>query len=93
MTKHINPYNTTKWRKLRRHILYEEPFCRMCRKVGRTKEAEHIDHIIPLKRRPDLMFDEDNLQPLCEDCHRDKTGTENRRKGMLPDGTPFSRLR
>lgn len=40
-------------------------------------EALVLDHIIPLRIRPDLVFNEDNLQSLCFSCNRLKGVQEN----------------
>jgi 5-methylcytosine-specific restriction endonuclease McrA len=35
-----------------------------------------VDHIQPVRDRPDLAFDEDNLQTLCRRHHSRKTRQE-----------------
>ena len=59
-----------KWRKLRAHILRQEPFCRSC-----DEPATEVDHITPLARGG--TNDSENLQALCKRCHSRKTATEN----------------
>lgn len=46
--------------------------CRMCKR----RLATVIDHIRPVRKGGDI-WDEDNLQPLCESCHNRKTNAEN----------------
>lgn len=41
-----------------------------------TVVANEVDHIISRRKRPDLVFDLDNLQPLCKACHSTKTRKE-----------------
>jgi 5-methylcytosine-specific restriction protein A len=56
-------------------IKKREPLCRTCKAAGRVTLATEVDHIIPLfKGGPDT---EDNLQPLCFECHKIKTATES----------------
>lgn len=53
------------WLKLRRQILKEEPYCRMCGKPSIT-----VDHIRPKARGgSDARV---NLQALCNECRRMK---------------------
>jgi len=84
-------YDAT-WRKLREAILAEEPTCRYCDELGITTPAQHVDHIIPLHRRPDLRLERTNLQPLCADCHNSvKAKEESRgtRMGCDVNGLPL----
>lgn len=69
-------YCSKQWLKTRAIILANDPICRACEAEGIVTPAEHIDHIIPRKIRPDLAFDADNLQPLCRSCHGRKTLAE-----------------
>jgi 5-methylcytosine-specific restriction endonuclease McrA len=48
--------------------------------MDRTTLAEEVDHIIPIRIRPDLAFVRRNLQPLCKPCHSRKTMMERRRR-------------
>jgi 5-methylcytosine-specific restriction enzyme A len=59
----------TAWRRQRRVVLQEEPFCRNC---GDT--ATHVDHIVPKAHGGKTV--RANLQPLCTRCHRSKTGRD-----------------
>ena len=85
------PYNSRQWRKLRQMLLASEPLCRYCKELGKATPAEIADHIIPVKERPDLAFDMDNLQGLCKRCHdsvkqrEEKTG---KRIGCDEKGVP-----
>ena len=72
-----HPRGHRAYRRLRAQVLIEELVCRMCRRVGRTTAATVVDHIIPLKRRPDLLLVRKNLQALCGECHRKKTAREH----------------
>ena len=36
---------------------------------GRIEPTEEIHHIQPAAQRPDLVYDRDNLAPLCRACH------------------------
>jgi 5-methylcytosine-specific restriction protein A len=50
----------------------------MCAGRGVTREAEELDHIIPLSDGGDDT--EDNYQGLCKPCHKAKTKQENKRR-------------
>jgi hypothetical protein len=70
------------WRKLRERVLYEEPLCRLCQAAGRVEAATEVDHIIPLRVRPELRLERSNARPLCGPCHRQVTGAFNRSRGI-----------
>ena len=50
--------------------------CSECEKHGFTTEAKIVHHIIPWKEgktkaeRRKLIWDEENLTPVCEECHK-----------------------
>jgi 5-methylcytosine-specific restriction protein A len=58
-------------------VLAEEPLCRKCLESGQVAAAIDVDHIIPLRRRPDLRLDRSNLQSLCKSHHSQKTLLES----------------
>ena len=70
-------YNS-KWRKVRAAYLRKHPLCVFCLRDGRYVQATVVDHIIPHRNRPELMWDESNFQALCKPCHDRKTGNEDR---------------
>lgn len=58
-----------------RAALFErEPLCRECRAQGFTTIATVRDHIVPLAEGG--QDDDSNIQPLCDDCHTEKTMAE-----------------
>lgn len=86
------PYCTARWRRLRIYVIASEPLCRYCKEQGRVTVAVDIDHIIPLAKRPDLAFDQNNLQPLCRPCHSGAKQAEERaghRIGCDVNGVPL----
>ena len=55
-----------------------------CVKCG-SKDTLEVDHIIPVKDRPDLAKVESNLQILCKSCHKEKTSKERKpQTNLLP---------
>lgn len=36
-----------------------------------------VDHIVPHRGDPELLYDEANLQSLCHECHSKKTARED----------------
>jgi 5-methylcytosine-specific restriction protein A len=68
---HARGYDRT-WQKLRLMVLRREPLCRKC-----GKAAGDVDHILSIRRRPDLRLDPENLQALCRACHCKKTKEDN----------------
>lgn len=71
-----------------------EPLCRRCRNKSppRIRVFTQLDHIVPLfKGGPD---DDSNLQPLCDECHAEKTAEDMGYVGKPPvaiglDGFPL----
>jgi len=59
------------WRKLRRMVLADSPLCVECKRNGLVVVATEVDHIVPKARGGDDSFE--NLQPMCQTCHRRKT--------------------
>ena len=72
------PTNTRKWFEFSKQYRIDHPLCVCCKLLGRRVPSTEVDHIIPCKVRPDIMYDESNLQALCGKCHRKKAGFEYR---------------
>ena len=77
MKQKTNPRNNARYRKIRAGVLLSEPLCRPCRKQGRIVGAVQVDHIVPLSEGGELS-DRSNLQPICADCHKEKSALEYR---------------
>ncbi|WP_086649270.1 HNH endonuclease signature motif containing protein [Gluconobacter sp. DsW_056] len=75
------PVYDNRWRKVSREYRDRHTYCVKCWEKGvLTTEATsvlHVDHIIPVKDRPDLQYDESNFMCLCINCHTEKTLAEN----------------
>jgi len=59
-----------KWKLLRKKVLSTYPS--VCMRCGAKKEdgiVIHIDHIKPRSKYPDLQYEFDNLQVLCNKCN------------------------
>ena len=74
--------NQPKYRKWRNRIVAERKWCENCLLHGRTSVGTQLDHIIPRSKRPDLKYDERNVQLLCFDCHYAKTKAENEPRSL-----------
>lgn len=78
--------HTPRWLHLRRDTLTAHPLCERCRAEGYVTPATEVHHRRPVelginydeKRR--LMYDADNLEALCHNCHV-KVHTEMGRSG------------
>jgi len=67
------------YQRFRRELLRSEPLCRECARQGRTRQADELDHVRPLRHANlHLFWEMSNLQPLCAACHRAKSDSENR---------------
>jgi len=67
-------YHTPEWVALRYRAL--ERYGNLCFACGRGPKSGviiHVDHIKPRSLHPNLAFDIENLQILCEDCNKGKS--------------------
>ena len=62
-------YGTARWRKLSIYFRKLHPLCVNCKAEGNVTPAQVVDHIQPLKLRPDLATEWSNLRSLCHACH------------------------
>jgi 5-methylcytosine-specific restriction protein A len=70
------------WERLRNMVRAEEPLCAECLAAGMVDRATAVDHIIPIRERPDLRLVRENLQGICRRHHAAKSNAESR-KGHL----------
>ena len=68
----MRPYDTHRWRKLRKAILRDQPLCIRCTNMGIVRLATVVDHCVPA-REYEHFFDSNNLFSLCTQCHSDVT--------------------
>lgn len=70
-----------RWPALRLEALRRDGWqCVQCGRRGRLE----VDHILPVRERPDLAFVLANLQSLCGSCHAKKT----RQEFAIPEPDP-----
>lgn len=69
--------STRAWRKLRDKVIEEEPECQLRFPDCCTKISTRADHILTVKKRPDLALERSNLRGACDPC--------NRLRGQMPD--------
>jgi 5-methylcytosine-specific restriction endonuclease McrA len=64
-------------RLMRHHLPNHQGYyvCYICRKWVRENEVE-LDHVKSRSRHPELVFDEDNIKPICHDCNFKKGSKE-----------------
>ncbi len=62
-------------RALRAQLLRQEPLCRLCRAKGRITPATIADHVRPIAQGG-AVHDINNLQPVCAECHVDKSNAD-----------------
>lgn len=61
--------NTKRWRDVRAQALERDGYA--CVRCSSIEDLE-VDHILELQHYPQLAYDLDNLQTLCQPCHVDK---------------------
>lgn len=69
-------YRTKRWKQARLAFLNAHPLCADCGEVGLVVEATEVDHVVPHRGDPALMWDRSNWQALCKSCHSRKTARE-----------------
>lgn len=73
-------YKSKAWRELRNVALVRDNgLCQHCLKSNRIKQADMVDHIIPIKEDWLLRLNLNNLQSLCNLCHNKKTYKDKER--------------
>lgn len=66
------------WARRRAYVMARDEYlCQPCLKAGRVTQAAHVDHIIPVAEGGTDGLD--NLQAICESCHKVKTQEEAKR--------------
>ena len=74
------------WEKTRQKIFKRFDYlCQECKRQGRTTRATDIDHIKALAAGGSFT-DEENMQPLCRECHIEKTIKDKLEMGVIPRG-------
>lgn len=74
--EYLNFYKRSEWETLRKKVLIKHDY--LCVKCNRI--AQMVDHIIPTKEDWSKRLDENNLQPLCNECHNIKSQKDLKRK-------------
>ena len=73
-----------RWKRERAAFIASDPknaCCAMCLKDGKVRPVYAVDHIIPHRGDPRLMWDWKNYQSLCEHHHNVKSSGERRNFG------------
>ena len=65
----------SRWYRLRNWYITKHPVCVECLKVGIVRPTEEVDHIVPIADGGPV-YDVDNLQALCRQCHGRKTSRD-----------------
>lgn len=73
-----DPRSTQRWRRVRARVLARQPLCvdPFGLHPGQTIAATQVDHRLGVWERPDLVYDEENLQSICSSCHAHKNTLE-----------------
>lgn len=77
-TADIKFYKSPYWRRIRSAILKRDNhLCQECKRQGKVKEGNFVDHIKNKHQGGDEDFS--NLETLCASCHNRKTAKERKR--------------
>ena len=73
--RHSRPIlKSRRWKALRQTILERDDWA--CVDCGERHRRLEVDHIVPVRNRPDLSFAPANLATRCSACHTRKTRIE-----------------
>lgn len=66
-------YSSKKWKKVRDSVKNKYfGICQICKQPNKKVIVHHINPITPENcNNPEVLFNEDNLQCVCIDCHND----------------------
>lgn len=67
----------SRWSRYRKAFLSQHPLCVKCNQEGALVPATVVDHITPHRGDYALMWDENNHQAMCAECHNRKTASED----------------
>jgi len=71
-------YSSKKWREVRYIVLQQSNgTCELCGARASDGVQLHVDHIKPRSKFPELQFNLDNLQVLCDDCNLGKSNYDD----------------
>ena len=62
-------YSRWPWRQFRTYIRSSRILCERCKAEGKVVEGIHVHHKVDPRKRPDLTYDEGNVELLCHSCH------------------------
>lgn len=66
-------YTSPVWRRTQKRILKEKHWeCSRCKAKGFVVRADTVHHKKYLRKHPELALDDDNLEPLCRNCHHEE---------------------
>ena len=76
--KRSDIHNATTWNKLRYLVLKRDGGkCCLCGRGASDGVKLHVDHIKPVSIYPELYYDPENLQTLCEECNLGKSDLDD----------------
>ena len=79
---HDKFYHSKAWKIVREVVMMKHGgLCQKCYEKDMTVKADVVDHIIPLEKDYDSRLKYDNLQPLCHQCHNQKTQQDLKQQG------------
>lgn len=77
MARYPEIYKTKEWKQARKAVIVRaKGLCERCKAKKKIVKGKEVDHIIELtsKNKHDwnIVYNINNLQYLCSDCHNDK---------------------
>jgi 5-methylcytosine-specific restriction enzyme A len=80
------PYNTQRWKRLRRLKLVTDPLCEICTRIGLVEVATDVDHREPISKGGDPFPMLEGLASLCHSHHSMKTAADKKGERLVIRG-------
>lgn len=84
-------YSSKAWEKRSKTYRQSHPLCERCLKKGRYEPSTCVHHVIHINKQnykdPKILFNDSNLEALCDKCHYEEHHGNGTSFTFAPDGT------
>lgn len=84
-------YSSRAWERRSKSYRQAHPLCERCMKKGRLEPSTCVHHIIHINKQnykdANILFNDNNLEALCDKCHYEEHHGNSTSFSFAPDGT------
>lgn len=84
-------YSSRAWERRSKSYRQAHPLCERCMKKGRIEPSTCVHHIIHINKQnykdAEILFNDNNLEALCDKCHYEEHHGNGTSFSFAPDGT------